>query len=156
MRGVFGVEILGHLGIGMWEQKMKDLLRPLKAQVCPAQHQQRRDGGGQKVIQRHQDRQQNHELVLHRPQRNAPDDRQLPIRRKPMDVLGRHRSIVDHHARRLGTRLGRRRRDVIDAGRRHLGNRRDVIQQRQKSTHRLNLLPSPPLSTPRSLLRQSL
>ena len=46
MRGVFGVEILGHLGIGMWEQKMKHLLRPLKAQIGPAQHQQRRDRGG--------------------------------------------------------------------------------------------------------------
>ena len=73
-----------------------------------------------------------------------------------MHILRRHRSVIDHHARRLGPCLGRCRRDVIDAGRRHLGNRRDVIQQRQKSTHRLNLLPSLPLSTPRSLLRQSL
>ena len=133
--GVLGVEILFDLVVGMGGQHVEHLFRALETQIGPAQHQKRRHRQRQEPGQEHQPRQEHDQLVLERALGDAPDDRQLAVGLEPRDISWRHGGVVDHHARRLGPGLGRRRRNVVNRGRRHLGNRRDIVQQRQQSAH---------------------
>ena len=52
---------------------------------------------------------------------------------KPTTIARRDGGVVDDHARRLGARLRRLSRDVVQRGGRDLGERRDVVQQGDQS-----------------------
>jgi hypothetical protein len=58
-------------------------------------------------------------------------------RLEAVHVFRRHRGVVDHRARGLHPGLGGLRHHVIDGGRRHLGNGRDIVQKCQQSAHDL-------------------
>jgi hypothetical protein len=116
---------------------VNQLFRPLETKVCAAQHQKRRDRLRQEVVQCKQRRQEEDKLVAHRPARDAPDDRQLAVGGKAVDVFRRDGGIVDHHPGGLGPGLGRGGGDVVNRGRCHLGDGRDVVQKGKQPAHAL-------------------
>jgi len=70
-------------------------------------------------------------LVFSEP--DAHDDRQFAVGRETDDVLGGDRGVIDDHAGSLAARLGGLARGVVEAGCGHLGDRRDIIEQRKQS-----------------------
>ena len=115
----------------MGEQHVKNLFCALKTQISATDHQQRGDGLWREILQRQQARQQNDQLVLQRSFGNAVDDRQFAVCLKAMHVFGRHSRVINDHTCGFHARFASRRRDIVDRRRRHFGNRRHIIQQRQ-------------------------
>ena len=77
---------------------MKNLLRPLKAQIGSAQHQQRSDRPGEKGHQKQGNR-NNDGLVERRPLRYRPDHGQLARRADAGYLMGIQRNIIPQHPR---------------------------------------------------------
>ena len=135
MGRVLDVEIGLDRGIGMGGEVVVDLLRPLETEIQPAHHQKDRDRGGQEGRQEEKPRQEDHDLVADRALGDFPDDRQFPLCRKAADIFRGHGRVVDQDAHGLATDLGRRPRNVIHRRRRHLRDRRDIVQKCQKPAH---------------------
>ena len=110
------------------------LLVALEGKVEPAEHQERRDRLRQEGAEQQRGGQEEQQLVLQRADGDAPDDRQLALGGEAGDVARRHRRIVDDDAGRLGARLHRLRRGVIERRRRELGQRHHVVQQGEQAT----------------------
>jgi len=115
----------------MREQRLEHLLGAFVAQIGSAQHQQRRDQPGREKTQRQCGRQQDQQLVAHRACGNPAHNGQFAIGGKAGDIVRRHGRIVDHRAGSLQPRLGGLPGNIVDRGRRHLGERRHIVQQAQ-------------------------
>ena len=61
------------------------------------------------------------------------DDRQFAVGGEADHVARRDRRVVDHDAGGLGAGLGGLARDVVERGRRHLGERGDVVEKGDQS-----------------------
>ena len=123
-------------GLAM-KERMGNFFRPLETEIRPTKHQQRRNQPRREIRQQKRRGQQDDELVLDRPLGDLPDDRQFPLGFEPMHIFRRHRRVVDHSPRRLGTGLGCPRRHVVNRRRRDLGNSCHIIQQGQQTAHRI-------------------
>ena len=131
-------------------QLFPQFFRAFETQERPACHQQRGDYHRQEVGQRQRAGQQEHQFVFQAAARDLGDDGDFAIRRKTGHIARRDGCIIDHHAGRLGRSLdcrrcgiiqagGRHGANIIDAGRRHLGDRRNIIQQcKQAACHALS------------------
>ncbi len=111
------------------------LLVTLEGEIETAQHQKRRDGLGEEGAEQERCREQEQELVAERADRNAPVDRQLALRGEAGDVARGHCRIVDDDTGRLGARLHRLSRRVVQRSRGELGQGDHVVQQRQQAAH---------------------
>jgi hypothetical protein len=109
--------------------RLDHLLGRLETEVGTAQHQQRRHRPGREGAEQQGARQQDQELVAQGAHRDLPDDRQLAVRGEADGVAGRDGGVVDHHAGGLGARLAGRAGDVVQRGRRQLGDAGDVVEQ---------------------------
>src|SRR5699024_4238526 len=81
---------------------LEDLLSAFEAQIGAADHEKRGQQPGQELTEQQNDRKNDDDLVDHRPQSDAPDDRQFPFRADAFDELRSHRRIVDHDSGGLG------------------------------------------------------
>ena len=121
----------------MRHENVDDLLGTLETQIGAADHQKRRDRPGRESGQQQRRRQQDDQFIAQRAPGDLPDDRQFARRRKAVEVFRRDCRVVDESARRLGAGLDRLSDDIVDRGRRDLGDRRNVVEKGQKTAHML-------------------
>src|SRR4051812_41072653 len=115
---------------------LEHLLGTLVAEKGAAQHEQRRDCGGKEITKQQSDGQQDQQFVAERPNRNLAYDRQFAFRGKTDHVIRRDGCVIDYHASRLCSRLGRLARDIVERGCRHLCDRCDIVEKtNQSDTH---------------------
>ena len=86
-----------------------DLLRTLVAEVAAADHQDRGEQPRQELAEQQRRREDEQQLVADRADRDPLDHRQLAVRGDAVDVLRRHRGVVDDDAGGLRRWPGRRR-----------------------------------------------
>ena len=111
-----------------------DLLRTLVAEVAAADHQDRGEQPRQELAEQQRRGEDEQQLVADRADRDPPDHRQLAVRGDTVDVLRRHRGVVDDDARGLRGRPARGSADVVDGGRRQPRERGDVVEQREQAS----------------------
>ena len=109
------------------------LFHALVAEIGAAEHQQRRDRPGQEVAERQRGGQQDQELVAKRSRRDLADDRQFALGGESDHVAWRDRGIVDDDAGRLDPRLGGLADHIVKRSRRHLCDRRDIVEKGDQS-----------------------
>ena len=117
----------------MRQDGFEQFFHALVAEVGSAEHQQRRDRGGQEVAERKCYGKQDQELVAQRSRRDLAHDRQFALGREPDHVTRRDRGIVDHHAGRLYPRLGGLADHIVKRGRCHFCDRRDIVEKGDQS-----------------------
>ena len=105
----------------------------LEAEIGAAGHQQRRQRPGREGADHQRSGQEDEEFVLQRAYGDLADDRQLARGRKAHRVTRGHRGVVDHHASRLYAGPAGGGGHVVDRGRRHLGDGRDVVEKGGKT-----------------------
>ncbi|MGY3467135.1 hypothetical protein ACVW0I_004006 [Bradyrhizobium sp. LM6.11] len=112
------------------------LLGTLVAEKGSAQHEQRRHRGGKEITQQQGNGQQYQQFIAQRPNSNLAHDRQFAFRGKADHVVRRDGCVIDDHASRLCSRLGRLARYIVERGCCHLCNRRDIVEKtNQSDTH---------------------
>jgi hypothetical protein len=133
-RGGVGVRGAAVAAVRLGEAEHLEHLRgALVAEKAAADHEKRRDRLRQEDREEERRRQQDEELVADRADGNAHDDRQLARRRHPDDVARRHGGVVDDDAGGLRSRLRDLHRQVVDGDGGGLGERRDIVEECEKS-----------------------
>ena len=115
---------------GVRADHLPQLLGALEAEVDAADHQDRGEQPRQQLAEQQRGGQDEQELVAQRADRDPLDHRQLALGLEALDVARRDRGVVDDHAGGLHARPARAGGDVVDRGRGHAGDRRDVVEQR--------------------------
>ena len=117
------------------------LLRPLVAEVGGAEHQDRRQQPRHELTEQQRGGQDENQLVAQGSDRDPLDHRQFAIGGDAVDVLGRHRGVVDDDARRLGGRAPGGGTDVVDRCGREPGQSGNVVEEpEQTRAHRVPVM----------------
>src|SRR5699024_7991845 len=115
--GPFALDsVLGGFMMGDPTELLEDLLSAFEAQIRAADHEQRGQKPGQELTEQQNDREDDDDLVDHRPQSYATDDRQLAFRADAFDELRSHRRIVNHDSGGLGAGARGTGGDIVEAG----------------------------------------
>ena len=120
-------DVLGVLVVG--DEPVPHLVGSLVGQVGAADHQDDLDHQRSDRAEDEGRRQDEHQLVAHRTDGDAADDRQLPFGGQAVDVGRGHRRVVDDHPGGLDRGLARRGPHVVDRRGGQLGDGGYVIQQ---------------------------